>query len=84
MSQPKSRAELLQALEAMTPRSGERWQQAQSVLPGGLSSGARIFDPYPFYTRRADGGYIWDIDCYMSYGALLQGHRAPWHRLTST
>ena len=73
MSQPKNRAELLQALEAMTPRSGERWRQAQFVLPGGLSSGARIFEPYPFYTQRADGGYIWDIDgnryidCCMSY-----------------
>jgi glutamate-1-semialdehyde 2,1-aminomutase len=83
MSQPKNRAELLKALEEMTPHSGERWQQAQSVLPGGLSSGARIFEPYPFYTQRADGGYIWDIDgnryydCCMAYGALLLGHRAP-------
>jgi glutamate-1-semialdehyde 2,1-aminomutase len=42
-----------------------------------------MFDPYPFYTQRADGPYIWDIDgnryvdCCMGYGALLLGHRHP-------
>lgn len=41
----------------------------------------RYFEPYPFFTKKANGAYIWDVDgnryidfC-NSYGALLLGHR---------
>jgi len=83
MTQPKSREELLDELREGSPRSGERFKQAQSVLPGGLSSAVRIFEPHPFYTQRAQGSKVWDIDeneyldCCMSYGVLILGHRPP-------
>lgn len=83
MHQSKSQNELIQALETQTSNSGALWQASQDVVPGGLLSLARKFKPYPFYTDRGDGAYIWDvdgnryIDCCMSYGVLLLGHRPP-------
>ncbi len=81
MTQPKDKQELLQALRDSTPKSGELWRNSQDVIPGGLLSLARKFEPYPFYTQRGQGPYIWDIDgnryidCCTSYGVLLLGHR---------
>jgi glutamate-1-semialdehyde 2,1-aminomutase len=80
MAQPKTKEELIEALKGQTPQSGQMWQAAQDVVPGGLLSLARKFKPYPFYTHRGEGPYIWDvdenryIDCCMSYGVLLLGH----------
>ncbi|MGD8596397.1 MAG: aminotransferase class III-fold pyridoxal phosphate-dependent enzyme [Anaerolineae bacterium] len=81
MQQPINQDKLIRALEDQTPKSGTLWQASQDVVPGGLLSLARKFKPYPFYTDRGDGAYIWDvdgnryIDCCMSYGVLLLGHR---------
>lgn len=81
MDQPKTQDELVQALIEQTPKSGELWESSQDIVPGGLLSLARKFKPYPFYTQRGQGPYIWDvdenryIDCCMSYGVLLLGHR---------
>jgi glutamate-1-semialdehyde 2,1-aminomutase len=78
-----NRDELKESLLQRTPRSGAAWDKALQLLPQGLISGARMFDPYPFYAQRADGAFIWDIDgnryidCCMGYGALLLGHRHP-------
>jgi glutamate-1-semialdehyde 2,1-aminomutase len=83
MKQPTDEAKLEKALKDQTPKSGALWQASQDVVPGGLLSLARKFKPYPFYTDRGDGAYIWDvdgnryIDCCMSYGVLLLGHRPP-------
>ena len=83
MAQNKSREAMLQSLRDRTPISGAQYERAQAVLPGGLSSGARRFEPHPFYADRAAGSKMWDIDgneyldlC-MSYGVLLLGHRHP-------
>jgi glutamate-1-semialdehyde 2,1-aminomutase len=81
MDQPKTHDELVQALIDQTPKSGELWKSSQEVIPGGLLSLARKFKPYPFYTQRGQGAYIWDIDdnryidCCLSYGTLVLGHR---------
>jgi glutamate-1-semialdehyde 2,1-aminomutase len=81
MEEPKTREELLQALKDMTPESGKMWEAAQEFVPGGLLSVARKFEPYPFYTHRGEGPYIWDvdenryIDCSTAYGVLILGHR---------
>ena len=83
MSQPKNPEELIDALEEQTPKSGALWQESQDIVPGGLLSLARKFRPYPFYTERGQGPYIWDvdgnryIDCCMAYGVLLLGHAHP-------
>lgn len=83
MQHPTHEEQLVDALREQTPKSGALWQASQDVVPGGLLSLARKFKPYPFYTERGDGPYIWDvdgnryIDCCMSYGVLLLGHRPP-------
>ena len=83
MDQPMSQEELLEALAEQTRESGRFWNASQEFVPGGLLSLARKFKPYPFYTERGEGPYIWDvdenqyIDCAMSYGVLLLGHRPP-------
>ena len=83
MDQPMSQEELLEALAEQTIQSGKFWNESQEFIPGGLLSLARKFKPYPFYTKRGEGPYIWDvdenryIDCAMSYGVLLLGHCPP-------
>jgi len=54
---------------------------AKKVIPSGVNSPVRYFEPYPFFAKKSDGAYIWDVDnnryidfC-NGYGALLLGHR---------
>ncbi len=71
---------LLQELRDRTPKSGKFWEAARDLVPGGLISGARKMEPYPVYTERGKGAYIWDIDgnryvdCTMSFGVHVLGH----------
>ena len=60
--------------------SRELFERAKRVLAGGVNSPVRAFSPYPFYTERAEGSKMWDVDgnryidyC-MGYGPLLFGH----------
>ena len=55
--------------------------RATKVIPSGINSPVRFYDPYPFFVKKADGSMIWDVDgkkyidfC-NGYGALLLGHR---------
>ena len=54
---------------------------AKKVIPSGVNSPVRYFEPYPFFTKKANGSHIWDadnkkyIDFCNGYGALLLGHR---------
>ena len=83
MERPKTREELHQVLRERTPRSGDLWKSSQDIVPGGLLSQARRFEPYPFYIERGQGPYIWDvdenryIDCCLAFGVLFLGHRPP-------
>ena len=51
------------------------------MIPSGVNSPVRYFEPYPFFTKKSNGAYIWDeennryIDYCNGYGALLLGHR---------
>ena len=57
------------------------FSDAKRVIPSGVNSPVRYFEPYPFFTKKANGAYIWDsenkkyIDFCNGYGALLLGHR---------
>ncbi len=59
------------------------FDRAQRLMPGGVSSPVRAISPYPFYTARADGPYLWDsdgnrfIDYCLAYGPMILGHRHP-------
>lgn len=56
------------------------YERAKKVIPGGVNSPVRAFDPYPFFVRRGNGSRVFDvdgrnyIDYVMGYGALLFGH----------
>ncbi|MFA5332310.1 MAG: glutamate-1-semialdehyde 2,1-aminomutase [Methanoregula sp.] len=65
------------------PTSSDLFEQAKTVIPGGVSSPVRAIKPYPFYTAKAAGSHITTvdgkdlIDCCMAYGPLLLGHANP-------
>jgi len=54
--------------------------RAKHVIPGGVNSPVRAFEPYPFFVNKAKGSKIYTVDeeayvdyC-MAYGALILGH----------
>lgn len=55
--------------------------RAKKVIPYGINSPVRFYDPYPFFVKKAKANTIWDVDGkhYLDfcngYGALLLGHR---------
>jgi len=61
--------------------SKELFSRAKKVIPSGINSPVRFYDPYPFFVKNADGSVIWDVDGnkYLDfcngYGALLLGHK---------
>ncbi|HEY3423070.1 MAG TPA: aspartate aminotransferase family protein, partial [Methanocellaceae archaeon] len=61
-------------------RSKALFEEAQGLLPGGVSSPVRAAKPFPFYTKSAKGSRITDVDdneyidyC-MAYGPMILGH----------
>lgn len=55
--------------------------RAKKIIPSGINSPVRYYEPYPFFVKKAKGSMIWDVDgnnyidfC-NAYGALLLGHR---------
>ena len=62
-------------------KSQKLFNDAKKVIPSGVNSPVRYFEPYPFFVKKSDGAYIWDednrryIDFCNGYGALLLGHR---------
>ncbi len=65
----------------MLPSSKTLFTIAKKVIPSGVNSPVRYFEPYPFFTKKSKGSHIWDedgnryIDFCNGYGALLLGHR---------
>ena len=66
--------------------SHELFQRALQHLPGGVNSPVRAFRSVggePFFTERADGPYLWDvegnryIDYVGSWGPMIAGHNHP-------
>jgi glutamate-1-semialdehyde 2,1-aminomutase len=66
-----------------TPKSRILYERAKKVLPGGVSYGIRYFEPYPFYTARAKGSKLYDVDgneyvdFWLGHTALILGHGHP-------
>lgn len=65
-------------------KSLELFNEAKSVLPGGVNSPVRAFksiDENPPFIKKADGAYLWDeddnryIDFVGSWGPMILGHR---------
>ncbi|WHY73680.1 aspartate aminotransferase family protein [Fictibacillus enclensis] len=66
-----------------TPNSREFMNEAQHVMPGGVTANIKAYDPYPIIMEKASGAYLYDvdgneyIDYLLSYGALMLGHGHP-------
>ncbi|HXG07692.1 MAG TPA: glutamate-1-semialdehyde 2,1-aminomutase [Nitrososphaera sp.] len=64
-------------------KSEQLYGRAKKVLPGGVNSPVRFYDPYPFFANSARGSKITTadhktyIDYCMGYGAMVLGHSYP-------
>lgn len=62
------------------PNSKKLFIDAKKVIPSGVNSPVRYFEPFPFFVKKSHGSTIWDedenqyIDFCNGYGALLLGH----------
>ena len=67
----------------MNSKSKALFERAKKILPGGVNSPVRAFEPYPFFVESAQGSKMYDadgkayVDYCMAYGALLLGHAYP-------
>ena len=65
------------------PSSLSRYQQAQRLLPDGVTHDTRWMTPFPIYVTHARGPRKWDVDgnefvdYVMGHGSLLLGHSHP-------
>ena len=64
-------------------KSEKLFRQAKKLIPGGVNSPVRAFQPYPFFTEHGKGSHLFDVDskeyidyC-LAYGALILGHANP-------
>jgi len=66
-----------------TEKSKRLYERAKRVLPAGVSYFLRFMEPYPFYTARATGCKLTDvdgneyIDFWIGHYALILGHSPP-------
>lgn len=66
-----------------TPRSRALFEQAQAVMPGGVTSSWSSTRPIPVWIDRGDGGHVWDadgneyVDYHAGYGVNVVGHNNP-------
>src|SRR6476646_7298931 len=66
-----------------TARSGEYYQRASAVMPGGVPSQFQKNDPWPTYLVRGSGAKVWDVDgneyvdFHNGFGVMCVGHANP-------
>jgi len=64
-------------------KSSELYKIAEELLPAGVSSPVRAFEPNPIYMKDADGSKLIDIegksyiDYCLGFGPLILGHKNP-------
>ncbi len=64
-------------------KSEQLFGRARKVLPGGVNSPVRFYDPYPFFATSARGSKLTTadhktyLDYCMGYGAMVLGHGYP-------
>ena len=64
-------------------KSDQLYTRAKKVIPGGVNSPVRFYDPYPFFATSARGSRITTadhktyLDFCMGYGAMILGHGYP-------
>src|SRR4051794_4127812 len=66
-----------------TARSGEYFDRASGVMPGGVPSQFQKNDPWPVYIERGEGAKVWDVDgneyldFHNGFGVMCVGHANP-------
>jgi glutamate-1-semialdehyde 2,1-aminomutase len=66
-----------------TRRSGELFERASAVMPGGVPSQFQLNDPWPVYVERGQGALVWDVDgneyvdFHNGFGVMCVGHANP-------
>jgi glutamate-1-semialdehyde 2,1-aminomutase len=66
-----------------TARSGEYFERASGVMPGGVPSQFQKNDPWPVYIERGAGAKVWDVDgneyldFHNGFGVMCVGHANP-------
>ena len=74
---------MLNRYVSKTPKSQQLYRKAEKVLPAGVSYFLRYIEPYPFYTAKAKGSKLTDvdgneyIDFWLGHTALILGHSPP-------
>jgi glutamate-1-semialdehyde 2,1-aminomutase len=64
-------------------KSEQLFGRAKKVMPGGVNSPVRFYDPYPFFATSARGSKLITadnktyLDYCMGYGAMVLGHAYP-------
>ncbi|UCE16663.1 MAG: glutamate-1-semialdehyde 2,1-aminomutase [Candidatus Bathyarchaeota archaeon] len=75
--------ETVKEYTSRTPKSKKLWEVAREIIPGGVGSSVRCFEPYPFFINKAKGSKVWDVDgneyvdFLMGYGINITGHAHP-------
>jgi glutamate-1-semialdehyde 2,1-aminomutase len=76
-------ADEIELYRERTKGSLDLYRVATDLIPLGVGSNFRYFEPYPFFVSRAKGARVWDvdeneyIDFSMCFGALNIGHSHP-------
>ncbi|WP_188207717.1 aspartate aminotransferase family protein [Alkalibacillus aidingensis] len=66
-----------------TSESAKAYEQAKSVIPGGVTANIKYFSPHPIVMKEGSGTQLVDvdgnkyIDYLLCYGALILGHGHP-------
>lgn len=72
--------ELKREYTIRNPKSKHAYEEACSMIPGGITANVKFFSPFPLYMKNGDGAYITDLDDHkyvdyvLSYGPLIHGH----------
>ncbi|MBI5463589.1 MAG: glutamate-1-semialdehyde 2,1-aminomutase [Ignavibacteriales bacterium] len=67
----------------MLSKSKKLFDVAKKIIPSGINSPVRYFEPYPFFVKKSQSSWIWDedgnklIDYIGSWGPMILGHAEP-------
>jgi glutamate-1-semialdehyde 2,1-aminomutase len=73
----------LELYKTKTFESMNLYFRARETFPGGVSHNIRYFKPYPFFTQKARGKFLYDVggnkylDFWNGHWALILGHSPP-------
>lgn len=76
MSLEKIKAEYI----LQNPKSKKAFEDAKTVIPGGITANVKFYDPFPLFMKEGHGAWLTDLDDHkyvdyvLSYGPLIHGH----------